>query len=126
MDCLPVVGFENTHAVTRCGKVIAIRSGRLLRSTATTKGYLTVTLCRDNRLMTRYVHRLVAEAFHGPPNGLHVNHKDGDKANNGAENLEWVTPRENNHHALRSGLKKASAKTLAKIEGCKPGMNPKG
>ncbi len=39
------------------------------------------------------VHRLVCEAFWGPPPapGLQVDHKDGTKSNNHFENLEWVT-----------------------------------
>ena len=43
------------------------------------------------------VHRLVCEAFWGPPPapGLQVDHKDGTKSNNHFENLEWVTPRVN-------------------------------
>ncbi len=40
-----------------------------------------------------YVHRLVCEAFWGPPPapGLQVDHKDGTKSNNHYLNLEWVT-----------------------------------
>ena len=39
-----------------------------------------------------YVHRLVCEAFWGPPSlGLEVNHKDRNKSNNHYMNLEWVT-----------------------------------
>ncbi len=43
------------------------------------------------------VHRLVCEAFWGPPPapGLQADHKDGTKSNNHFENLEWVTNRVN-------------------------------
>ena len=43
------------------------------------------------------VHRLVCEAFWGPPPapGLQVDHKDGTESNNHFRNLEWVTDAEN-------------------------------
>lgn len=49
------------------------------------------------------VHRLVAEAFLGPrPSSAHqVNHKNGVKCDNRAENLEWVTGSENMRHSVR-------------------------
>lgn len=46
------------------------------------------------------VHRLVAEAFLGPADGLHVNHKNGVKVDNRLVNLEYVTPQENTAHAI--------------------------
>jgi hypothetical protein len=40
--------------------------------------------------------RLVCETFHGaPPEGAETDHKDGDKTNDHADNLEWVTRQEN-------------------------------
>ena len=47
------------------------------------------------------VHRIVARTFIGPiPDGLEVNHKDGNKSNNRADNLEFVTPSENVRHSI--------------------------
>ena len=64
-------------------------------------GYLYVTLHRDDgSKKNQYVHRLVAEAFAPNPEQLPVvDHLDGDKKNNSAANLEWVTQKENLNRA---------------------------
>jgi hypothetical protein len=69
--------------------------------------------------MNRYIHRIVAELFIGPcPPGMEVNHRDGDKQNNRAENLEYVTRKQNMAHAkdighLRNGERLHNAKLNA-------------
>lgn len=58
------------------------------------------------------VHKMVGETFfEGDHTGLEINHKDGNKANNTVNNLEWVTASENVKHAYRTGLKHRSGCT---------------
>ena len=53
---------------------------------------------------TRLVHRVIAYAFVASDvNKPFVNHKDGNKQNNSAENLEWCTRSENIQHAYDNG-----------------------
>ena len=53
-------------------------------------GYLRVCFRVNGKLVSKLVHRLVAETFIKNPNNLQgVNHKDGDKTNNEAGNLKW-------------------------------------
>jgi len=64
------------------------------------RGYPVVRLSKHGSVKTFYVHRLVASAFIGPrPNGLAINHIDGNKRNNRPSNLEYTTSAVNNQHA---------------------------
>lgn len=69
------------------------------------RGYVMTSLFKDGSEKTLLIHRLVALAFIPNPNNLpEVNHKDGNKRNNCVDNLEWMTSKENQNHARRSGL----------------------
>ena len=68
-------------------------------------GYEMAWLSDRPRGTGKPVHTLVAAAFVGPrPCGNQVNHRDGNKRNNRAENLEYVTQAENAAHARALGL----------------------
>lgn len=96
-------GYEN-YSITDDGKVISYNSyshkePRQLSSWICNSGYETVGLCKNNNVKNKMIHRLVAEHFvDGWFDGAVVNHIDGNKLNNNASNLEWVTISENTRH----------------------------
>lgn len=114
----PIAGYEGLYEVSNCGRIkgLAGRAGyhgthdhikAQHKNRIVGTEHLRVTLSRDSKRKHHSVHRLVAFAFIGPPPDalhIHINHIDGDPANNCAGNLEWVTPEENVRHAARLGL----------------------
>ena len=100
----PVVGWEESHEVSNLGRVRSLPrkgcGGRVRRSTKHNKsGHLSVSLHYKGKRTGVFVHRLVMLAFHGGPPidgksrliSCGITHKDGDKLNNHAENLQWLT-----------------------------------
>ena len=103
-----IVNEFPAYLVSDLGRVQRSKTGRILKPWLTKKGRPYVDLCMGNHRKKRFPHNLVMEAFVGPkPEGMEVNHKDGDKVNNRLDNLEYVTPSENSLHAIRTGLRKA-------------------
>lgn len=67
-------------------------------------GYPCVCLRKEGKRFDVPIHREVALAFIGKrPPGLEINHIDADKGNPRADNLEYVTHRENILHGIRMG-----------------------
>jgi len=63
------------------------------------------------------LHRLVAQMFiENTANKPFVNHIDGNKLNNAAHNLEWVTCAENNLHNHKTGLIKCYTKKIIQYD----------
>lgn len=73
---------------------------------SSTNDYQLICISDNTRRSTLYVHRMVALAAYGEPQGdrRYVNHKDGNKRNNSANNLEWCSAKENVKHAKEMGL----------------------
>lgn len=77
------------------------------------RGYMYVRTTNRNHIL----HRLVASAFiPNPENKPEVNHKNGNKANNRVDNLEWVTSKENAQHAIKNGLTKHMKKNEGNLK----------
>ena len=105
-----IEGYEGLYAVSDLGNVMSMDykgSGLpgLLKPLNGTK-YPRVCLCKDGMEEHRYIHALVMYSFVGPrPEGMQINHKDGNKRNRALTNLEYCTSAENNRHAIATGLR---------------------
>ena len=101
----PLVRYE----VSSLGRLRHARRKQPLRLKINNWGYLTISVRQNKSYKTVLIHHQVALSFcEGWREGLQVNHKDGDKYNNRAENLEWVSASENVRHdryVLRNQVK---------------------
>jgi hypothetical protein len=94
------VDKSGRFSVSQFGRCFSHKSGRLIAVKGTGIGYCQIP--RGDGSRSQYLHRVVYELFVGEiPEGLHINHKDGNKANNHVGNLEVVSASENAIHARR-------------------------
>lgn len=122
-----ISGYEGLYQVSNLGRVRSldrISNGRRLKGALKSNikdkdGYFKVNLYKDGKLSTQQVHRLVAKSFIPNPDNLpQVNHKDEDKTNNCADNLEWCTNEYNNKYSNvaqkwhQSGIEKSRKAVL--------------
>ena len=116
-----IAGFEGFYKVSDKGNVYSVarkdfigrkQGGRTLKPSYDKDGYLRVYLCKNGKRKTRFIHRLVAGAFLPNPNGYsEINHRDENKVNNYANNLEWCTREHNVNHGT---MIERSAQTRSK------------
>lgn len=104
----PIAGWPG-YPVTAAGDVIADTGwrgyGPRTMETSERGGYLSVRLTKGSKRKNVAVHRLVAEAFHGPrPSPVHqVRHLNGRRFDNRAANLAWGTAADNARDRDRHG-----------------------
>lgn len=99
------------YEINRLGQIRIINTG-VLKSCAPNGGYPLVRLYRNDRGKQFRVHRLVARQFivNTNPKFTLVNHRDGNKLNYRADNLEWTNASGNSNHAVAAGLLKRKKK----------------
>ncbi len=109
----PLKEYEGLYEISNMGNIRSlIKKGNTKHQMKKTgvdvsTSYINVMLSKNNIPLTKRVHRLVAETFiPNPDNKPVVNHKDGNKKNNAASNLEWMTYSENTLHSFKNGLQK--------------------
>lgn len=92
----------SNYQISSLGNVRSNKYGdwRLLKPALDGAGYLIVYLRKDKKSIRFHVHRLVAQVFVNG-DGSDVNHKNGTKTDNRADNLEWCSRSENMKHAIR-------------------------
>lgn len=112
---LPIPGYEENYEVSDYGRVrskarFSQQKGRWgtamvrfpakdMRVFTQPAGYKYICLCLNGVPTKHLLHRLVLLAFVGPSE-LQCNHKDGEKANNRLDNLEYCTATENLRHCI--------------------------
>jgi len=114
-EWVDVKGYESIYSISNKGRVkslkrTCIRNGLVYEMdekliSINNKRYKNVILCKKSIKKDKLVHRLIAEAFiPNPYKKPFVNHIDGNKYNNSLDNLEWCTHKENQRHAVETGL----------------------
>ena len=103
-----IKGYQGLYQVSNLGRIKSIKRNIFLKAHTNSKGYLVVSLSKNNSLSTYRIHRLVAETFiPNLENKPQVNHINGIKSDNRIDNLEWCTNSENQKHAFKNGLQKS-------------------
>ena len=105
LEIKDIHGYLGLYQIANNGMVWSVRSKQFMKLRKNQNGYMVVDLRKNNTKVTKQVHRLVADAFlpHLNPAQDQVNHIDHNRTNNYVYNLEWVTAKQNNNHALISG-----------------------
>jgi hypothetical protein len=95
-----IAGYAN-YSVSNLGNVRNDRTGRILRGSVNTCGYLQVKLYVNGVKSNKLVHKLVATTFIGDSEGRDVDHIDRTKTNNHVSNLRYCS-RSDNHRNKNS------------------------
>lgn len=94
-----IVGYEGLYKISDHGRVWGCRKNELIKNNDNGNGYLRISLHKNGKTKSEYIHRLVAKHF--IPLELNkniINHIDENTKNNKVDNLEWCNHKENIEH----------------------------
>lgn len=97
------------------GRIMNIRTQRILKTFINEKGYEKVSLRKNNQQYTVGISKVIAETFLGEHPGMDVRHKDLDRSNNRVDNLEWCTRSESISEAFERGSKLPARFTRVRV-----------
>lgn len=94
------------YLVSNYGRIYSNKTNMIMKQFTDRDGYNRISLWIEGKRPSLIVSRLVLQTFKPilNPELYQVNHKNGIKSINELWNLEWTTPKENTHHAIRTGL----------------------
>lgn len=127
----PIKNYEGWYEISDYGRVRSLgrfvnhpnkgfksfRKGKIISPGKTKDGYLFVRISKNQKIKNIRINRLVAQTFISNPNDYpQVNHKDEDKTNNRASNLEWCTAKYNANYGSRNKqITKKISKKVAQL-----------
>lgn len=101
-----IEGYEGRYSVSEDGQVFSHKRNKILSAMLSSRGYRCVNLSDGKSHFTK-ISRLVGKAFVDNPNNYpQINHIDGVKIHDHANNLEWCTQSQNIRHGIKMGLYK--------------------
>ena len=89
----PLKNFPSYNGSTE-GRIMNIRTQRIMRTYTNSKGYSVVCLRKKNKQYTVRVAKVIAETFLGENPGMDVTYKNGNRSDIDISNLEWCTRQE--------------------------------
>jgi hypothetical protein len=96
---------ETNYLINKNGEIKSLYKNKILKPSDNGNGYKQAHIRYKGKRKTVYYHTAVAMTFiPNPENKSMVNHKNFNKEDNRAENLEWVTAKENTNHAFMAGV----------------------